>query len=117
MTAPTIGLIFDLGTSQGQGALAKALQDLPNKDFHSGVQSAKENQMRYILAAGALDRANGGIVLILTQDEDDVILGFTAANRRLAGYGVTSTHWIVAGDPGFQKRVSQAAQSTDKGIT
>jgi hypothetical protein len=109
MTAPTIGLVFDLGTSQGQGALEKALQDFPNKDFRSGAQSAKENQMKFILAAGRLDRANGGIVLILTRDEDDAILGFTAANRRLAGYGVTSTHWIVAGDPGFQKRASQAA--------
>jgi hypothetical protein len=117
MTAPTIGLVFDLGTSQGQGALAKVLQDFPNKDFRSGVQSAKENQMRFILAAGRLDRANGGILLVMAQDEDNAILGLRAANRRLAGYGVTSTHWIVAGDPGFQQRAVQAAQASDKGTT
>lgn len=117
MAAATIGLIFDLGTSQGQGALAKAIQDFPNRDFRSGAQSAKENQMKFVLAAGRLDLANGGIVLMMAQDEDNAIFGLRAANRRLAGYGVTSTHWIVAGDPGFQQRAVQAAQASDKGTT
>jgi hypothetical protein len=53
----------------------------------------------------------------MAQDEPDAMMGLAAANARLAELGATSTHWIVAGDPGFQKRVSQAAQSTDKGTT
>lgn len=117
MTAPTIGLVIALGTTEGQDALAKALQDFPNRDFHSGAQSAKENQMKFILAAGRLDRINGGIVLILAQDEPNAILGLIAANRRLAEVGASSTHWIVSGDPSFQQRAMQAAQSGDKKTT
>jgi hypothetical protein len=117
MNAPTIGLIADLNTTQGKAALAKALQDFPNKDFHSGVESAKDLKVKFIVVAGRLDRANGGIVLVLAQEEPDAMMGLVAANRRLAGYGVTSTHWIMAGDPGFQQRASQAALSTDEGVT
>jgi hypothetical protein len=117
MTAPTIGLIADLNTTQGQAALAKALEDFPNKDFISGANSAIEFNYKFLVAAGRLDLDNGGVILILAKDEDAAILGFKTANRRLAKYGVTSTQWMFAGDKGIQQRLVQAAQSIDKGST
>ena len=117
MAAPNFGMVFDLGTAKGQATLTKALLDFPNKDFRSGAQSAKEFQMKFIVVAGRLDLANGGVILILAKDEDAAISGFKTANSRLAKYGVTSTHWMFAGDEGFQQRLVQAAQSIDKGST
>jgi hypothetical protein len=117
MTAPTIGLIADLGTTQGQAALAKALQDFPNKDFHSGAKSAIEFKYKFLVAAGRLDRINDGVVMALALDEADAILGLITANRRLAKHGATSTHWVFAGEMGFQQRAIQAALSADKGTT
>ena len=108
MTAPTIGLVFDLGTSQGQGALEKALQDFPNKDFRSGAQSAKENQMKFILAAGRLDSINDGVVLALAQDKASAISGLVTAKRRLAKHGFTSTRWVFIGDADFQNAMRAA---------
>jgi hypothetical protein len=117
MTAPTIGLVIDLGTTQGQAALAKALEDFPNKDFISGAKSAIEFRYKFLVAAGRLDRINDGVVMALTQDEADAILGLIAANRRLAEVGASSTTWFIAGDPGFRQRVAQAALSSDEGTT
>lgn len=117
MTAPTIGMIADLHTTQGQAALAKALQDFPNKDFHSGAKSAVEFKYKLLVVAGRLDRPNGGVFIVMTQDEPAAMMGLAAANARLAQLGSASTRWIIAGDPGFQQRAMLAAQSTDKGTT
>jgi hypothetical protein len=115
MSAPTIGLIADLNTTQGQAALAKAMQDFPNKDFISGAQSAIEFKYKFLVAAGRLGSINDGVIMVLAQDEPNAILGLIAANRRLTEVGASSTHWIVAGDTGFRQRVAQAALSCDKG--
>jgi hypothetical protein len=114
VSAPTIGLIANLGTTQGEAALAKALHDFPNRDFRSGIRSSKEFGMKFIVAAGRLDRVNDGVVMALAQDDDNAILGLITANRRLAKAGASSTHWIVAGTPDFQLRVTRVLQPGNK---
>jgi hypothetical protein len=117
MTATTIGLLIDLEATEGKTVLSKAIKHFCNRDFRSGVGSMSHIKARFVIAAGRLDLPDDGVFLVMAQDEPDAMMGLAAANARLAELGATSTHWIVAGDPGFQKRVSQAAQSTDKGTT
>ena len=115
MTAPTIGMITDLHTTQGLAALAKALQDFPNKDFHSGAKSAVEFKYKFLVVAGRLDHLNEGVVQALAHDEAAALVCLVTINRRMGEAGASSTRWIIAGDPGFQQRASKAALSYGEG--
>lgn len=115
MIATTIGLVFDLGTSQGKDALAKAIEHFPNRDFQAGVKPAPELKARFVVAAGRLPRVNDGVFIMMAQDEPAAMMGLVAANARLAQLGSASTRWVFAGAPDFQQRVVLAAQSCNKG--
>ena len=108
MAAATVGLIFHLGTSEGQDALSKAIKYFPNRAFQSGVKPAVEFSYKFWVAAGRLNLINDGIVTVLARDEADAILGLKTANRRLAARGFKSTRWIFIGDADFQNTMRAA---------
>lgn len=105
MSASMIGFAADTRSVQGQATLDKVKQDFPNKDFLAGIKAAQESKMRYIVAAGRLDRAADGVFMALALDEINAILGVAAANRRMTKAGAAATHWIVAGAADFQLKV------------
>lgn len=102
MTAATIGLVIDLGTSRGQDALSTAIKHFPNKDFQAGIKPAVEYKFKFLIAAGRLDLVNDGIFMVLTQDKARAISGLKAANRRLAVLRAKSTRWMFVGDAEFR---------------
>ena len=109
MIASTIGMHADPVAAQGKGALARAIEHFPRRDFQAGVKSAPELKARYVFAAGRFDLPHAGIFVALAQDEPAAIMSLVAANARLARLGSASTRWAFAGAPGFQKSAVQVA--------
>lgn len=111
MNAATVGLFIDTESDAGQLTLADVTRHFKNRDLQNGMAVARQTKMRFIVAAGRLDIINDGAFIILVQEEANALIGFVAANHRMAEAGWTKTQWIVAGEADFSRKAQAVLEA------